>query len=160
MEHTAANQLTSFYLKQRTERGFCAAQRVKLPSCRSHEPLVREHPIPPQSLRARSLRLGVHYLLLLLKVGKMKLHSQMVEEAKDCISFSSFKRRGKMKWESLNNKGITLTISITAEGFPGPHDPEDCVEMSSSLVSHGQSSKLNKLVAIWVKGRVMFRLVM
>lgn len=42
IEHTAANQLTSFYLKQRTARGFCAAQRVKLPSCRSHEPsLVR-----------------------------------------------------------------------------------------------------------------------
>lgn len=61
MEHTAANQLGSFYLKQRTERGFCAAQRVKLPSCRSYEPLVKEHPIPPRSLKARSLPFGVHY---------------------------------------------------------------------------------------------------
>lgn len=65
----------------------------------------------------------------------------MVEEVKDCISFSSYKTRGKMKWEPLNNNGFTLTISIMAERFPGPHDPEACVEMTSSLVSHGQSSK-------------------
>lgn len=65
----------------------------------------------------------------------------MVEEVKDRISFSSFKTRGKMEWDLLNNNSITLTISIMAEGFPGKHDPEACVEMTSSLVSHGQSSK-------------------
>lgn len=50
-----------------------------------------------------------------------------------------------MKWESLKNNGIMLTISIVAEGFTQdphrPHDPVACVEMTSSLLSHGQSSK-------------------
>lgn len=46
-----------------------------------------------------------------------------------------------MECEPLNNTSVVLTISVMAEGFPGPHDPVACVEMTSSLVSHVQSSK-------------------
>ena len=138
MEDTAANQLTFFYLKQQTEREFWAAQEVKLPTFRSHEPsLVRGHQIRGFA--------PFHWVCVTFcfssRLEKWNYTVKMVEEVKDCISFPSFKTKGKMKREPLNNNGFMLTLSIIAEGFPGPHDPEDCVEMTSSLVSHGHSSK-------------------
>lgn len=54
--------------------------------------------------------------------------------------FSSFRTRRKIKREPLNNNGITLTISITAEGFPGSYDPEACAKMASK--------KLDELVEL------------
>lgn len=52
------------------------------------------------------------------------------------------KRQCEMEWASLNNnRNYILTFPIMDEGFPGPHDPEACVEITFSLVSHSKELK-------------------
>lgn len=74
----------------------------------------------------------------------MKLHSQNGGRGQGLFFFFFLHNKRASGTGALDNNGFMLTLSITAAGFPGPHDPEACVEMTSSLVSHSQSSRLSQ----------------
>lgn len=119
VQHTAWNQLTSFHPKQQTERGCYAALRVKLPSCRSHEPSpVRRNQIPPQSPRTfRVSPLSCLFFVCRDKTLSVHLACSYVRGSEKAMSKWSSPEKKLKKWNKKKTVGCSLLHKVQTSPF-------------------------------------------